>query len=355
MLFSKYNLSKNHGDFVHLNMLKWALKHVPEIGNKTVPASETVDNVEIGTGGVDIKFTEDATGKTNSRHVPYTDFQVNGESQPVFNIETYENKEARMDTDTGVFFDQYTKVIDDSYFQGQPSVKDGISFYDKDTIKVDGIGKNYITKLKSYYRQNDGTLIDAYEDKEFKPYTSVIRDDDSLASKLKIKHDSAGHLTGINFPATNEAYNIEVTKASLFNMVYPVGSIYMSAGEVSPATLFGGQWQKLEDEFLLGASTDHPLGSSGGEAQHTLTIEEMPVHTHIEQAANSISGNAGRSVLVDSGTDETSSGFKFDLHADPLAGGWVKGKAIETMSAGYNKPHNNMPPYLAVNIWKRTA
>ena len=217
MLFTRYNLFKNHGEFVHLNMLKWALKYVPELGKSTVPDDETVKSMEIGTGGVDINTVKDATGEEKSKHVPYTDFQVNGTSQPTFNLQTYSNGEARA-SQTGVtIFDRYTKVIDSSGI-GKSNPLDqfnalykGITFYDKDTVNVDGANHNYITKIKYLAKDSDGTLTDANQDKEFKPYTSVIRDDNSLASQMKVKHDEDNNLTGVSFPATGEDYNVDVT------------------------------------------------------------------------------------------------------------------------------------------------
>lgn len=84
----------------------------------------------------------------------------------------------------------------------------------------------------------------------------------------------------------------EVVPASqVFDVVYPVGSIYMSVNNVNPATLFGGTWEKIEGKFLLGASSGHSLGETGGAEKvnytpagsvgnHTLTAAEMPSHTH---------------------------------------------------------------------------
>lgn len=204
MLFTRYNLFKNHGDFVHLNMLKWALKYVPELGRNTVPDNETVKSMEIGTGGIDINTVKDTTREEKSKHVPYTDTQVNGASQPTFNLVTYPNKEARWSPATGVAFDSYSKVV--SSIDG--SVKAGVKL-DTAAIKVDGTDRNYITKAKYFNRNDNGDLTDANQDKEFKPYTSVIRDDDSLASQMKVKHDEDNHLTGVSFPATGESYDVE--------------------------------------------------------------------------------------------------------------------------------------------------
>lgn len=62
---------------------------------------------------------------------------------------------------------------------------------------------------------------------------------------------------------------------------HPVGSIYMNISEVNPNELFGGTWEKLEDKFLLAAGPTFSLGTSGGEINHTLTVAEIPSHTHM--------------------------------------------------------------------------
>ena len=128
-----------------------------------------------------------------------------------------------------------------------------------------------------------------------------------------------------------------VAKVDLINLIYPVGSIYMSANNVNPTTLFGGTWQKLEGRFLLGASSSYPLGNTGGEASHKLTISELPSHSHkYDSYAGAIS--------VDNG-DGTDLGM---LLRTPQ-------ENVDTGNSGGNVAHNNMPPYLSVNIWKRTA
>lgn len=66
----------------------------------------------------------------------------------------------------------------------------------------------------------------------------------------------------------------------LLDAVWPVGSIYLSASEISPETLFGGTWEQVKDRFLLAAGDVYEPGETGGEAQHTLTKAEMPAHTH---------------------------------------------------------------------------
>ena len=117
---------------------------------------------------------------------------------------------------------------------------------------------------------------------------------------------------------------------------YPVGSIYLSVTEVDPAALFGGTWERIGGRFLLGADSTYAAGSTGGEAAHTLTVDEMPKHNHEIDNLNA-SGNATPFMAVQA---QDKKGY---------------GGNVQTMYAGGGKAHNNMPPYLAVYMWKRTA
>lgn len=67
---------------------------------------------------------------------------------------------------------------------------------------------------------------------------------------------------------------------SLVDIIYPVGSIYMSANNVNPGTLFGGTWQAISGRFILAAGGNYPLGTTGGSATKQLSVNEMPIHTH---------------------------------------------------------------------------
>lgn len=127
----------------------------------------------------------------------------------------------------------------------------------------------------------------------------------------------------------------------IVDLVYPIGSIYMSVNGTNPGTLFGGTWEQLEDRFLLGAGSGYTAGSTGGEANHTLTISEMPSHDHPittgYEAATAASG--GTSYLV--------AGYSGSARPTNMP--------FRIGNRGGGQPHNNMPPYLAVYMWKRTA
>lgn len=137
----------------------------------------------------------------------------------------------------------------------------------------------------------------------------------------------------------NSSLNQSLTK--YWEKIYPVGAIYMSLSSTSPATRFGGTWERILSRFLLAAhdSAGYYVGSTGGEATHALTYEEMPPHTHGNAMAVANAGGYGLP--------------QTPAYADRvLVSG---GGTISTTLEGYGYPHNNMPPYYAVYMWERTA
>ena len=140
-----------------------------------------------------------------------------------------------------------------------------------------------------------------------------------------------------NYLTKTDASNTYATKTELanaanFDKIYPIGSIYMSVNSTNPSTLFGGTWEQLKDRFLLGAGNTYSAGATGGEATHKLTVAEMPKHRHYMITNNG--GNDYQAVLTGAGGYNTNE---------------------STTKEGDDQPHNNMPPYLAVYMWKRTA
>lgn len=128
------------------------------------------------------------------------------------------------------------------------------------------------------------------------------------------------------------------TLDQILGLVYPVGSIYMSINNVSPATLFGGKWVQIKGRFLLGASDVYKANTTGGEVAHTLTNDEMPNHQHSIWFPNS-----GGEQSAEIGYPET--GSKNTYYAE----------ASKTSGAGGGAAHNNMPPYLVVYMWRRLS
>lgn len=140
-------------------------------------------------------------------------------------------------------------------------------------------------------------------------------------------------------------------KNNILNSIYPIGSVYISTSAVSPADLFGGTWQRIQGRFLLGADSTYSAGSIGGEETHTLTVDEIPAHAgHLPVNSGSHTGYG------DAGGLYLSQGTMATYGTDPR--GWDDNGSEMTptgVDRGGDQAHNNMPPYLAVYMWERTA
>ena len=126
---------------------------------------------------------------------------------------------------------------------------------------------------------------------------------------------------------------------SLLDYIYPVGSIYLSYSHVNPGTLFGGTWVRIENAFLWATGATGTIGQTGGEQTHVLTVNEMPSHSH----PFSNDPTKGGYSLTDGnwGSFRTGSSSIYSI--------------IGTEAVGGGAAHNNMPPYIQVSVWRRTA
>ena len=159
--------------------------------------------------------------------------------------------------------------------------------------------------------------------------------------------DSAGRATNdVNNDRIDDTY---AKKSDLLNAIYPVGSIYISTNNNSPQNFLGGTWVRIEGKFLLGAGSGYNAGSTGGEATHTLKKEEMPWHNHAVQHAGRTDTHGGGYYLFAGSTRVTASSQTMSVETRTTLVG------TRTDYEGSGNAHNNMPPYLAVYIWKRTA
>lgn len=131
---------------------------------------------------------------------------------------------------------------------------------------------------------------------------------------------------------------------------YRVGDYLYTENPTHPSTSWPGtSWVQVQGQMILGASKDYPVGSEGGEAEHTLTLPETPSHAHYEQL--DFSGFGVRSLAASPGTGE-GSGKVFS--ADDT-GSSTSEYYVQTAVAGGGQAHNNLPPYRAAYIWRRTA
>lgn len=138
---------------------------------------------------------------------------------------------------------------------------------------------------------------------------------------------------------------------------YPVGSIYMSVNSTSPAILFGGTWEAMPaGRVLLAQGENYAAGSTGGEATHTLTINEMPAHSH-SGTTNSTGDHTHSSYGAQGGTRKSNWAGANDNYDPnyPTGSAGTHSHTVSIANTGGGAAHNNMQPYLAVYMWKRTA
>ena len=149
--------------------------------------------------------------------------------------------------------------------------------------------------------------------------------------------------------------------ATLFNMMYPVGSIYMSASLSTAAAVnntLPGTWQVWgSGRVPVGVDTSqtefNSVGKTGGEKTHKLTVAEMPSHNH------STSGNLGYDSSIGCSRTKvnTSGGDRYTFVGDGTSSAGSSGLAFNpaTNNTGGDGAHNNLPPYITAALWRRTA
>jgi len=175
--------------------------------------------------------------------------------------------------------------------------------------------------------------------------------------KISELPESEGLRAGCCFPVVTDDVTYKVTFQQITNQIleaiYPIGSIYLSVNATNPATIFGGSWERIEGKFLLGTSQDYPANSTGGEAVVRLTHENLPAHSHNE---NIISNFGYPNSMVGNDANVPDNDIKTWTSGGYISGGRWESKTgfqNQTNTTGGNQAHNNMPPYLAVYMWKR--
>lgn len=191
-----------------------------------------------------------------------------------------------------------------------------------------------------------GAITGLYDQNNQPPYPVTKINDKTGEVKLKVVDVSNGESQDSNsYIFIDESEN----PVNIFDIIYPIGSIYISVNNVSPSTLFGGTWEQLKDIFLLGAGNRYALGSTGGEEKHKLTIAEMPPHSHNVRA----SATWGEEHTLPAWSPYVKDGTITDAGADGKTDKFFMYKLA--LDEGGGDTHNNMPPYLAVYMWKRIS
>ena len=215
------------------------------------------------------------------------------------------------------------------------TMKETYEYYSEIEIPTDMLNKTFIAM--SYANEASININNIY-------IRAITLKSDSVA--FGAAYYSGNALNGVMIPYkiygikdTVTVSNSSIDEQSFLNKVYPIGSIYMSMADTDPANLFGGTWERIKDTFLLSSGDIYNAGSSGGEAEHTLTIDEMPSHCHTLVYYNN-AGAESWGYNYTTGKSQTSS--------------QSTGSGGVGMTGG-SQPHNNMPPYLTVHMWQRIS
>ena len=160
-------------------------------------------------------------------------------------------------------------------------------------------------------------------------------------------YDYGVDANGNDYFWTNGDFYTEGKK--LVDLIYPVGSIYMSMNLIDPATLFGGTWERMSGGFLYGAVNTADTGNgtgtktgaaTGNTGSTALTISQIPSHTHsftaVQRDTNATTLASGSYGYVSSGSTTGATG----------------GGAGHTHTLN---SHTHVVPYMSVFTWKRTA
>lgn len=174
---------------------------------------------------------------------------------------------------------------------------------------------------------------------------------------------------------TNHTHDIEDFE-DIIDLIYPINSIYISMNNVDPATLFGGEWSKIEGKFLLASTNGQGIGQTGGYTDATLVTHNhtQNTHTHTQNSHTHNFDSSKKFVRVKTGDNwaytskrsmTTSSGSRYYPYASANTDGIIEEEKVNGLSAtnqnetatnqyeGVDPTGKNMPPYLVANIWKR--
>jgi hypothetical protein len=121
---------------------------------------------------------------------------------------------------------------------------------------------------------------------------------------------------------------------SIIDCLLPVGMIIQLYSHADPNDMYPGTtWERIQNAFLWAVDDKGTIGQTGGAETVTLKVEEIPSHTHGSVYSGNVSGTKTHAWLASGGT----------------------AMAYGTVAAGGGQAHNNMPPYVQVSVWRRTA
>ena len=194
--------------------------------------------------------------------------------------------------------------------------------------------------------------VDYFSDYEMNYYEDAIS---RIENMMLDAADIQSYATAAAQSASAAQTSAEQASAiSMANAIacFPVGTILMTATNTNPGTYIGGTWTEIKGKFLLAQSNSHPAGSTGGSENVTLTAANLPAHRHFIMNNNPADSTptSGNTLARYDRSFGAREGEYYNLNTNSGEAVWGR-----TSATGSGTAHDNMPPYLAVYIWKRTA
>lgn len=161
-------------------------------------------------------------------------------------------------------------------------------FNEIEVATLDTTGKTVVSAINEVHSEHDVLSGNVGNVAELKTTDKTVV---GAINELHDEHDvlagNVGDVTGLNTVSQNVVGAINETLAmaqggiaNIFNVVYPVGSLYWSSKPTNPAELFGGTWTQIKDKFVLTAGDTYSVNTTGGNANTTLITANLPSHTH---------------------------------------------------------------------------
>lgn len=210
------------------------------------------------------------------------------------------------------------------------------------------ISKEYtsnITETLTFYGSNGQEYVETID--IISVETNPVIPPEFYASDANIKINSDVKIGKMSLK------EIDDTVSALFDLIYPVGSIYYTNNaNFSPNVSFNGTWEQIKDVFLLAAGDTYVGGTSGGAATVQLTVNQLPKvsgswSVHAQEGGTEWYGKSGYA------TGTVYNGYR------TLINQGTSGGATSLQNPGFafgnNESHNNMPPYIVVYVWKRVS
>ena len=205
-------------------------------------------------------------------------------------------------------------------------------------------------------------------------------------NKTNISNNATNITSILNGLSTVNTEDTSSIYYKLMKLIYPVGSLYWSSKSTNPASLFGGTWVQIKDRFVLACGdTYKTVGATGGASSVTLSVSNMPSHSHSFSGSGTTGGMSAnstgslytnRSILGDShSTSGSIEAWKDSNGANgSYALSWSNSHTREksaihinvshthsfsysgtTSSNGSGSAFNILPPYVVKYCWERTA